>query len=310
VLDQQPLSFDQTVQIEPGKENLEIRYTGLSFSRPEQLRFKYKLIGLDQDWVDAGMRRTAYYSHVPAGQYVFSVLAAGSDGAWNESGASLRVIVVPPFWKTWWFLSLLLAGAAGMLIVVYKRRVEHLKKAHAAQESFSKQLLDSQERERQRIAAELHDGLGQSLLIIKNRAFLASSANGDHEVTHEQLEEITASASRAIEEVREIAYNLRPYQLDRFGLTKTLHAIFQVLRLHRFFPRDRRSTVSLLRRQRSAYRIVRIIIIVNIPARQATLKIDRELRGHSGIQDAAWLQSLRRDLERSTSKRIRLDRDG
>jgi hypothetical protein len=54
-------------------------------------------------------------------------------------GTSLRVIV-PPFWKTWWFLSLL-AGAAGMLIVVYKRRVEHLKKAHAAQESFSKQLL-------------------------------------------------------------------------------------------------------------------------------------------------------------------------
>ena len=226
VIDRQPMPFDQTVQIGPSKENLEIHYTGLCFSRPEQLRFKYRLIGLDQDWVDAGTRRIAYYSHIPPGQYVFFVIAASSDGVWNESGATLSVVVVPPFWKTWWFFSLLLASAAGMLIVVYKRRVEHLKKAHTAQEAFSKQLLESQERERQRIAAELHDGLGQSLLIIKNRAFLAASANGDRELTQEQLEEITASASQAIEEVREIAYNLRPYQLDRFGLTKTLHAIF------------------------------------------------------------------------------------
>ena len=226
VLDRQSLPFDKTVEIGPGQESLEIHYTGLSFTRPEQLRFRYRLIGLDQDWVDAGTRRIAYYSHVPPGRYVFSVIAASSDGVWNESGASLGIVVIPPFWKTWWFLSLGLASAAGIGVAAYKRRIELLKKAHAAQEAFSKQLLESQERERQRIAAELHDGLGQSLLIIKNRAFLAASANGNREVTHEQLEEITASASQAIEEVREIAYNLRPYQLDRFGLTRTLQAIF------------------------------------------------------------------------------------
>jgi signal transduction histidine kinase len=168
----------------------------------------------------------AYYSYIPPGEYVFSVMAASSDGVWNESATTLAVIVIPPFWKTWWFFALALLSLAGLLLVAYKRRVEHLKKAHAAQEIFSKQLLESQERERQRIAAELHDGLGQSLLIIKNRAFLASSASGDQEITQEQLEEITASASQAIEEVREIAYNLRPYHLDRFGLTKTLKAIF------------------------------------------------------------------------------------
>ena len=226
VLDRQTLPPGQTVRIAPSQENLEIYYTGLSFSRPEQLRFKYRLSGLDQDWVDAGTRRVAYYSHIPPGEYVFSVMAASSDGVWNESAMRLAVIVVPPFWRTWWFFALALLSIAGLLLAVYQRRVEHLKKAHAAQETFSKQLLESQERERQRIAAELHDGLGQSLLIIKNRAFLALSANGDREVRQEQLDEITASASQAIEEVREIAYNLRPYHLDRFGLTKTLKAIF------------------------------------------------------------------------------------
>jgi signal transduction histidine kinase/ligand-binding sensor domain-containing protein len=226
VIDRQALSPGQTVRIEPGQENLEIHYTGLSFSRPEQLRFKYRLNGLNQDWVDAGTRRVAYYSYIPPGEYVFSVIAASSEGVWNESATTLVVIVVPPFWRTWWFFALALLSLTGLLVLAYKRRVKHLKKAHAAQETFSKQLLESQERERQRIAAELHDGLGQSLLIIKNRAFLASSADGNRENTQEQLEEISASASQAIEEVREIAYNLRPYHLDRFGLTKTLKAIF------------------------------------------------------------------------------------
>jgi signal transduction histidine kinase/ligand-binding sensor domain-containing protein len=226
VLDRQVLPPGQPVRIDPGQESLEIYYTGLSFSRPEQLRFRYRLNGLDQEWVDAGTRRVAYYSHIPPGEYLFSVMAAGSDGVWNESATRLLVIVVPPFWRTWWFFALALFSLAGLLLAAYQRRVEHLKKAHSAQESFSKQLLESQERERQRIAAELHDGLGQSLLIIKNRAYLASSANGDGEVTQEQLHEISASASQAIEEVREIAYNLRPYHLDRFGLTRTLKAIF------------------------------------------------------------------------------------
>lgn len=226
VLDRQALPLGQTVRIEPAQESLEIHYTGLSFSRPEQLRFKYRLSGLDQDWIDAGTRRVAYYSHIPPGEYIFSVMAASSDGVWNESAATLAVIVVPPFWRTGWFLTLALFSLAGLLFAVYKRRVAQLKKAHVAQEAFSKQLLESQERERQRIAAELHDGLGQSLLIIKNRAFLAASANGDRAVTQEQLDEITASASQAIEEVREIAHNLRPYHLDRFGLTRSLQAIF------------------------------------------------------------------------------------
>jgi signal transduction histidine kinase/ligand-binding sensor domain-containing protein len=226
LLDRQPLPVDQRVRIGAPGGNLEIHYTALSLSRPEQLRFKYKMTGLDQEWTYAGTRRVAYYPHLPAGEYLFAVLAASSDGIWNDAAATLTLVVAPPFWRTWWFLLLTVVIAFAVLLGAYKRRVEHLKQAHADREAFSRQLLDSQEKERQRIAAELHDGLGQSLLIIKNRAFLASSAIGDAEETQEQLNEITASASQAIEEVRTIAHNLRPYQLDRFGLTRTLQAIF------------------------------------------------------------------------------------
>ncbi|HEU4387003.1 MAG TPA: two-component regulator propeller domain-containing protein [Blastocatellia bacterium] len=226
VFDRRPMTIDQSLRVGPGTGSLEIHYTGLSFTRPEQIRFRYRMSGLEEDWVEVGTRRVAYYSHLPPGDYVFMVAAASGEGVWNESAATLRVIVVPPFWRTWWFLAIVLLVVTGIFGMAYKRRIEHLKAAHAAQEAFSKQLLESQERERQRIAAELHDGLGQSLLIIKNRAVIASSANGDPGAAREQLAEITASASQAIDEVRDIAYNLRPFQLNRFGLTKALHAIF------------------------------------------------------------------------------------
>lgn len=91
------------------------------------------------------------------------------------------------------------------------------------QENVSRQLLVSQEAERKRIAAELHDSLGQNLLIIKNRLYLAQrDAGGDHA---EQLSEISQTVSQTIEEVREISHNLRPYQLDRLGLTKAVKAV-------------------------------------------------------------------------------------
>jgi signal transduction histidine kinase len=104
------------------------------------------------------------------------VIAANSDGVWNTEGATLSIVVIPPFWRTWWFLSLSVLVVAGLAFAGYKYRVTRLREAHAQQEAFSRQLIDSQEQERKRIAAELHDSLGQNLLIIKNRALLGTAA--------------------------------------------------------------------------------------------------------------------------------------
>ncbi len=215
------------VTIAPGQRDLEIAYTGLSFINSDQVKFKYRLEGLDTDWVEVGTRRVAYFPYLSPGSYTFRALAANSDGVWNSVGASLRIVVEPPFWRRWWFITLASLSVAGAVLLIFRQRVARLKQAHAAQEAFSRQLLDSQEQERQRIAAELHDSLGQSLLIIKNRSFLALDSFDDPEAAREQVEEISAASAHAIEEVREIAYNLRPYKMERFGLTKTLQAMCQ-----------------------------------------------------------------------------------
>ena len=220
------LPVAQPVRILPGQTNLEIHCGALSFTRPEQIKFKYKLTGTDEDWIDIGTRRTVYFRDLAPGKYTFTVIADNGEGVWNNTGTSLDIVSSPPFWRSWWFNSLGVLGLAIASLGAYHLRVARLKKAHAAQESFSRQLLASQESERQRIAAGLHDSLGQSLLIIKNRADLALAAIESREAAKEQLNEISAAALHVVEEVREIAYNLRPYHLDRFGLTKTLQNMF------------------------------------------------------------------------------------
>jgi signal transduction histidine kinase len=96
---------------------------------------------------------------------------------------------------------------------------------HAAEIAFSRRLIDSQEVERKRFAAEMHDGLGQSLVIIKNRARLSLKQPDQKEAMLDHLESISETASHAIHEAKEIAFNLRPHLLDRLGVTKTIESM-------------------------------------------------------------------------------------
>lgn len=225
LVDRRPVSWRSGVRLGPRQTNLEINYTALSFVRSEQIRFRYKLEGLDREWVEAAARRAAYYSHMPDGSYVFRVIAANSDGVWNMQGVNVPVIITPPFYRTWWFLGVVITISLALGTAAWQYRVSHLKRAHAAQQEFSRQLINSQERERKRIAGELHDSLGQQLLIIKNWAVLALSSLDGQKTLREPLDEISSTASHAVEEMRGIAYNLRPYQLEKLGLTAAIRGL-------------------------------------------------------------------------------------
>lgn len=226
-IDNETSPLAASIDIAPGKNNLEINYTALSFIKPEFIKFRYRLEGQDENWIEAGDRRTAYYSYLPPGEYSFQVIAANSDGVWNNEGARVKVIVTPPFYRTWWFWILAVVLVFGVAYLLYRARMKQVEARRRRQEEFSQQLLASQEAERQRVAAELHDGLGQSLLLIKNRALLGTMSPDDREEAQEQFEEISRASSHAIEEVREIAYNLRPYHLDRLGLTQSINAMME-----------------------------------------------------------------------------------
>ena len=215
-------SLKNEIKLVPGQENLEIDYTGLSFIKPEQVQFRYRLEGLEDDWTEAKNRRTAFYPHLSPGNYVFRVIAANSDNVWNEQGATMKVVVLPPFYQTRLFIVAAVAVALLMIYAIYRARVSRLERARAAQEEFSRRLINAHETERRRIAAGLHDSLGQQLLVIKNWAALELNVLPPENSSREALDEISATASQAVEEVREIIYDLRPYQLDKIGLKNTI----------------------------------------------------------------------------------------
>ena len=106
-----------------------LEFAALHFAAPQRNMFAYRLEGFDQDWVmtDAG-RRFATYTNLDAGNYVFRVKAANKDGVWNESGATLAITILPPFWKTWWFRTLMAALLLGAVYGAYRQRVRALRR--------------------------------------------------------------------------------------------------------------------------------------------------------------------------------------
>ncbi len=126
LVERQPVDFRNGLIIEPGMKDIEIRYTGISMIKSDQIKFKYKLEGHDRDWVDAGTERAAHYTYLPPGKYNFLVQAANSDGMWSEKGAQISMELWPFFYQTKLFLLLCALAAALMLLVVWKVSVHQL----------------------------------------------------------------------------------------------------------------------------------------------------------------------------------------
>jgi len=214
------------IVVKPGENSLEIRYTALGSYHPEQVNFRYQLVGVDNKWVPVRTRRTAFYSHLPPGFYTFRLQAADGDySQWNQAEAIIAVNVLTPFYRTWWLRSLVIVAALALAVVFIELRRRQMLETQRVRQAFTHRLISSQESERKRIAHELHDGLGQHLALIRTLALLPKQS----QPTLEALTLIAEQSAVAIQEVEAISYDLRPYQLDRLGLTKAVRSLIRKL---------------------------------------------------------------------------------
>ncbi|MFT5143107.1 MAG: signal transduction histidine kinase/AraC-like DNA-binding protein, partial [Thalassolituus oleivorans] len=111
----QSVIFDtDLITLGPTQNFFSFGFAALHFSNPSQNRYSYRLEGFDPEWHDAGTVRSASYTNVDPGTYVFRVRAANSAGIWNMEGAAVRVIVLPPWWQTLWAY-----GLAGLFLVAF-----------------------------------------------------------------------------------------------------------------------------------------------------------------------------------------------
>jgi len=134
--DGKPMDPNRPIALTPGNHSLEIRYSGIQFSAPENLHYQYRLEGFDREWIDAGTRRHAIYTNLKPGSYRFQVRAASDDGPWSTS--TTMVEQRPFFYQTTWFMTLSALLVVGSVAGAHRRRV---KVVRASAERF-KQLFE------------------------------------------------------------------------------------------------------------------------------------------------------------------------
>lgn len=196
----------ETLNLVPGRGELEFHYTALSLRSPEKTRFKYKLEGVDPDWVDANARRSAFYNNVPPGQYTFHVMAGDQDGIWNSIGSSVRLQLQPHLWQTWWFRAFTICigiGAVGMSVRYLtkrrmQRKLQRLEQQHAI------------EKERARIAQDMHDDLGARLTEILMLSGVTASGRGGESGMKASAEKVVVAAEDMVRNMDGIVWAINP----------------------------------------------------------------------------------------------------
>jgi Signal transduction histidine kinase len=103
-------------------------FTAINYTHPEKNQYAYMMEGFEKDWnyADAA-RRYVTYTNLDPGEYTFKVKASNNDGVWNETGTSIRIIVLPPWWNTWWFRLIIFCAIIFLIVSIYLSRVRHFK---------------------------------------------------------------------------------------------------------------------------------------------------------------------------------------
>jgi signal transduction histidine kinase len=197
------------VRVDAGRHYFEFQFTALSFTAPDKVRFKWRLQGLEKNWVEGGDRRRVSYSFIPPGNYQFEVQACNNDGVWSPTAATVNLTVPPYFWQTWWFkLASGLALAAGLMLI-YSVRIARLRALAEL---------------RLRIARDLHDEVGANLGSISLLAQLM-----EHAPSPADAGQVRGIAVQTIDTLRDIVWFIDPTHDRLSDLVARLQETAQVM---------------------------------------------------------------------------------
>ena len=184
------------VELSAARNNVTIDYVALSFQGENELRYQYKLDGIDKDWSPPTDARSINYAHLAPGSYQFLVRAINPDGVVTREPASFQFRILPPVWQRWWFITLAALGIGLIMYALYRQRLSRLLEL---------------ERVRTRIATDLHDDIGANLSLI---AMLSEVSRTQVRAGEPRLKEwlatIAATSRDTVDSMSDIVWAVNP----------------------------------------------------------------------------------------------------
>jgi two-component sensor histidine kinase len=215
VVDGRPMPLGVLSPLPPRTARVQIDYTVLNLTAPHKTRFRYRLEGFDDDWIDAGGRHSAFYTNLSPREYTFQVIASGSDGSFVSPPAEWRFNIRPMFYQTWWFAVLCVAGTIVLIGASWRIHV------HRVRNQFVLLL-----KERARLSREVHDTLLQSMFGVALECDALHTAAAPHAPElRERLQRLRRRVEADIRDARQSIWNLRSSRLEHQGLAPALNEV-------------------------------------------------------------------------------------
>lgn len=252
------------------KNYLSFTMEAITFTNPENVHYKFRMKGLrDGDtWSKPLLQNNVVFSYLPPGSYSFEFTADNGDGVWQEVPYTYTFTIKVPIWRTWqfWFASLFISAFLIVIGFYYKN-----KKDEKRRELFTQNLINAQEEERTRVARELHDSVGQKLMLLTKKT---------KNLGNLEMENL---AGNTLEELRSISRGLHPATLERLGPSAAIKAMIDEVdgNTEIFFTHDIENIDALLSKEASLhlYRIIQEVLnnmVKHADAKAATVTIEKK----------------------------------
>ena len=196
------------IELSASRNNISIEFVALSFQGENELRYQYKLDGVDKDWSAPTESRSVNYARLAPGSYHFQVRAINQDGTVTREPASFQFRILPPIWQRWWFIVLAALAIGLILYALYRQRLARLLEL---------------ERVRTRIATDLHDDIGANLSLI---AMLSEVTRGQLHDGDSRLKEwlttIATTSRDTVDSMSDIVWAVNPRRDHLRDLTRRM----------------------------------------------------------------------------------------
>jgi signal transduction histidine kinase len=233
------------------KNYLSFSMEAITFTNPENVKYKYRMKGLrdENEWSEPTTNSDVVFSYLPPGNYTFEFTADNGFGIWQAQPYQYSFIIKVPFWKTWffWVTTVAIITTGGFTFFYYRNKIERKRN-----EAYTHNLIKAQEEERTRVARELHDSVGQKLMLLTKKT---------KNIGNQEMEVL---ASDTLDELRTISRGLHPITLERLGPTAAIRNMINEVDANTniFFTHQIEDIDAFLSREASLhlYRIIQEVL--------------------------------------------------